>query len=293
MKIPPLLDLSLLRTFVLLVEEGSVTRVAQRLHRSQPAVSLQLNRLEQLVGRKIFEVNLRRPKLTSHGETLLSYARKLLDLDNEARAHLRSDEVSGRVVLGCPDLYAAFLLPRILARFQADYPNVEVTVHCALSRKVAEAMENDGVDVALVTHNPEVRPHLANVTRLRREKLVWLGAEGGSAHLRNPLSVAMLPDGNLYRTLALGALDAQGREWRIACVSESIAGLQAIALSDAAVIVLAQSVDVRGLLQLDRSHGLPPLPEVELALWQRQRGWSTAADHLASYIMGELRQPLE
>lgn len=291
--IPPLLDLSLLRTFVLLVEEGSVTRVAQRLHRSQPAVSLQLNRLEQLVGRKIFEVNLRRPKLTSHGETLLSYARKLLDLDNEARAHLRSDEISGRVVLGCPDLYAAFLLPRILARFQAAYPNVEVTVHCALSRKVAEAMENDGVDVAIVTHNPDVRPHLANVTRLRRERLMWLGAEGGAAHSRAPLPVAMLPDGNLYRRLALSALDAQGREWRIACISESIAGLQAMALSDAAVIVLAQSVDVRGLRQLDRSHGLPPLPEIELALWQRQRGWSTAADHLASYIMGELQQALD
>ena len=182
----PLLDLSLLRTFVLLAEEGSVTRVAQRLNRTQPAVSLQLNRLEQLVGRKIFETSLRRPKLTPHGETLLDYARKLLDLDHEARARLRSDEVSGRVVLGCPDLYAAFLLPRTLARFQASYPNIEVTVYCALSRKVAEVMENGDIDVAVVTHMPDVNPHLTNVTLLRREKLVWLGAEGGSAQQRDP-----------------------------------------------------------------------------------------------------------
>jgi DNA-binding transcriptional LysR family regulator len=293
MMVEPLLELSLLRTFVLLVEEGSVTRVAQRLNRTQPAISLQLNRLEQLVGRKIFEANLRRPKLTSHGETLLAYAHKLLDLDNEARARLRSDEVSGRVVLGCPDLYAAFLLPRILARFQASYPNVEVTVYCALSRKVAEAMENNSVDVALVTHMPDVHPHLTDVTLLRRERLVWLGAEGGSAHRRDPLPVAMLPDGNRYRRLALSALDAQHREWRIACVSESIAGLQAMALSDVAVIVLGQSVEVRGLRQFDQSDGLPPLPEVELALWHRQHGWSAAADHLASYILGELRLPLE
>ncbi len=292
MMIVPLLDLSLLRTFVLLVEEGSVTRVAQRLNRSQPAVSLQLDRLEQLVGRRIFETNLRQPRLTSHGETLLSYARKLLDLDNEARAHLRSDKVSGCVVLGCPDLYAAFLLPQILARFQASYPNVEVTVHCALSRKVAEAMANGIIDIAIVTHMPDVSPSLTDVTRLRREKLVWLGAEGGSAHLRDPLPVAMLPAGNLYRRLALSALDAQDRKWRIACVSESIAGLQAMALSDAAVIVLAQSVEVHGLRRLDRSEGLPFLPEVELALWQRKHGWSTAADHLASYILGELKQPL-
>lgn len=284
----PLLELTLLRTFVLLVEEGSVTRVAQRLHKTQPAVSLQLNRLEQLVGRKIFESNLRRPKLTTHGETLLSYARKLLDLDNEARAHLRSDDVSGRVVLGCPDLYAAFLLPRILARFQASYPNVEVTVFCGLSRKVAEAMENDSVEVGLVTHMPDVRPHRISVTPLRREKLVWLGADGGSAHLRDPLPVAMLPDGNRYRRLALEALDLQKRTWRIACISESIAGLQAMALSDAAIIVLAQSVELQGLRQLGESDGLPALPEVELALWHRQRGWSAAADHLAAYILGEL-----
>jgi DNA-binding transcriptional LysR family regulator len=268
MMVEPLLELSLLRTFVLLVEEGSVTRVAQRLNRTQPAISLQLNRLEQLVGRKIFEANLRRPKLTSHGETL-------------------------RVVLGCPDLYAAFLLPRILARFQASYPNVEVTVYCALSRKVADAMENNSIDVALVTHMPDVHPHLTDVTLLRREKLVWLGAEGGSAHRRDPLPVAMLPDGNRYRTLALSALDAQHRAWRIACVSESIAGLQAMALSDVAVIVLAQSVEVRGLRQFDQSDGLPDLPEVELALWHRQHGFSAAADHLASYILGELKLPLE
>jgi DNA-binding transcriptional LysR family regulator len=287
----PLLDLSLLRTFVLLVEEGSVTRVAQRLNRTQPAVSLQLDRLEQLVGRKIFETNLRRPKLTSHGETLLSYARKLLELDNEARSRLRSDEVSGRVVLGCPDLYAAFLLPRTLARFQASYPNVEVTVHCALSRKIAEAVVNG--TVAVVTHMPDIDPPLTNVTLLRRERLVWLGAEDGSAHRRDPLPVAMLPDGNLYRRHALNALDARDRKWRIACVSESIAGLQAMALSDSAVIVLAQSVEVRGLRQFDESDGLPALPEVDLALWHRQQGWSAAADHLASYILGELRQPLE
>ncbi len=288
----PLLDLSLLRTFVLLVEEGSVTRVAQRLNRTQPAVSLQLDRLEQLIGRKIFETNLRRPKLTSHGETLLSYARRLLELDNEARARLRSDEVSGRVVLGCPDLYAAFLLPRTLARFQASYPNVEVTVHCALSRRIAEAVVNRSVDVAVVTHMPDIDPPLTNVTLLRRERLVWLGAEDGSAHRRDPLPVAMLPDGNRYRRHALNALDAQNRKWRIACVSESIAGLQAMALSDAAVIVLAQSVEVRGLRQFDENDGLPPLPEVDLALWHRQQGWSAAADHLASYILGELKLPM-
>ncbi|MGU3663534.1 LysR substrate-binding domain-containing protein [Methylobacterium sp. A49B] len=288
-----LLDLALLRTFVLFVEERSVTRVAQRLHRTQPAISLQLNRLELIVGRRIFETDLRRPKLTAQGETLLTYARKLLDLHDEARASLVSDTVSGRVVLGCPDLYAAFLLPRTLARFQAAYPAVEVTVRCALSRQVAQAMEDDEIDVALATRMPDVLPRIPSISLLRRERLNWLGAEAGTAHRRTPLPIAMLPEGNLYRDHALAALDRRGIEWRIACVSESIAGLQAMALADAAIIVLAQSVTFPGLRRLGRSDGLPQLPDVELMLWQRQPGRSSAADHLATHIardVGELSE---
>ncbi|WP_210025744.1 LysR substrate-binding domain-containing protein [Methylobacterium sp. PvR107] len=283
-----ILDLSLLQTFVLLVEERSVTRVAQRLHRTQPAISLQLNRLEQIVGRPIFESGLRHPKLTVQGETLLTYARRLLDLHDEARAHLLSDAVSGRVVLGCPDLYAAFLLPRTLARFQAAYPAVEVTVRCTLSRQVAQAMEEGSIDVALATRMPDVHPRIPSITLLRREHLVWLGADGGTAHRRDPMPIAMLPEGNLYRDHALAALDRKGIAWRIACVSESIAGLQAMALADAAVIVLAKSVDVAGLRQLGRADGLPQMPVVDLMLWQRRPGRSSAADHLASHIARDL-----
>ncbi|WP_375456356.1 LysR substrate-binding domain-containing protein [uncultured Methylobacterium sp.] len=283
-----ILDLSLLRTFVLLVEERSVTRVAQRLHRTQPAISLQLNRLEQLVGRRIFESDLRRPRLTAQGETLLTYARRLLDLHDEARVHLLSDAVSGRVVLGCPDLYAAFLLPRTLARFQAAYPAVEVTVRCTLSRQVAQAMEDGTIDVAIATRMPDVRPRIPSIALLRRERLVWLGADGGSAHTRDPLPIAMLPEGNLYRDHALAALARKGIVWRIACVSESIAGLQAMALADAAVIVLARSVEVAGLRRLGRADGMPQMPDVDLMLWQRQPGRSSAADHLASHIARDL-----
>lgn len=285
---PHILDLSLLRTFVLLAEERSVTRVAQRLHRTQPAISLQLNRLQHLVGRRIFESDLRRPKLTPLGETLLTYARRLLDLHDEARAHLMSDAVSGRVVLGCPDLYAAFMLPRTLASFQAAYPGVEVTVRCTLSRQVAQAMEEGAIDVALATRMPDVRPRIPSITLLRRERLIWLGAEGGTAHKRDPVPVAMLPEGNLYRDYALAALDQKGIAWRIACVSESIAGLQAMALADAAMIVLAQSVEVTGLRKLGRADGLPQMPDVDLMLWQRQPGRSSAADHLASHIARDL-----
>ncbi|RXF73585.1 LysR substrate-binding domain-containing protein [Hansschlegelia zhihuaiae] len=278
------LEITLLRTFVMLVEEQSVTRVARKLLRTQPAVSLQLRRLEDAAGQQLFESDLRRLRLTPHGETLLPYARTVLRTHDEAQAKLASKEIEGRVTLGCPDLYAAFLLPETLASFRRAYPRVEVSVRCALSRQIASDMDEGLIDVAIATHMPGVAPKTADAERLRAEPLVWLGAANGDAHRRDPVPLAMLPEGNLYRDLALAALNDAGVRWRIACVSESIAGLQAMALADAAVITLSESVHAIGLRRLPPSLGLPALPAVDIMLWKRSRGLSNAAGHFARHI---------
>jgi DNA-binding transcriptional LysR family regulator len=282
------MEVNLLRTFVLLLEEQGVTRVARRLHRTQPAVSLQLRRLEAAAGRLLFEPDLRHPRLTRYGEMLLPYARMMLKLHDEAHMRLSTEEIAGRVTLGCPDLYAAFLLPDTLARFRAAYPGVEVTVRCALSSKLAEEMSAGQIDVALATRMPHVNPNVRSIAVLRKEPLVWLGAENGSAFREPTLPLGMLPEGNLYRDHALDALNRMGRAWRIACVSESISGLQAMALADAAVIVLAESVKAPGLRRLDAHDRLPPLPAVELVLWRREPDVSPAADHLAAHIAKDI-----
>jgi len=286
------LEISLLRTFVMLVEEQSVTRVARRLSRTQPAISLQVKRLEEAAGQPIFDRHLRHLKLTRHGEMLLPYARLMLKLHDDARARLSAEEIAGRVTLGCPDLYAAFLLPQTLARFRASYPGVEVTVRCALSAQLAEEISHGRIDLALATRMPNIHPSVESVTLLRTEPLVWLGAATGSAFKDRTLPLAMLPEGNLYRDYALDALNQAGRAWRIACISESIAGMEAMALADAAVIVLAASVKVAGLRRLDAQDGMPPLPDVDLMLWQRNPGAVPAADHLAAYILNEVGTPV-
>lgn len=135
---------------------------------------------------------------------------------------------------------------------------------------------------------PDVNPDVASVTTLRREGLVWLGAVGGEVYKSDPLPIGMLPPNNLYRDYAIAALNRCRRPWRIACVSESIAGLQAMALADASVIVLAESVDVPGLHALGRKQGLPALPMVELVLWRAHTAVSAAANHLASHINADL-----
>jgi len=211
-----------------------------------------------------------------------------LKMHDEARARLSTEEIAGRVTLGCPDLYAAFLLPKTLASFRAAYPGVEVTVRCALSAQLSREISAGRLDVALATRMPNVHPNVGSDTVLRKEPLVWLGAADGRAFQDRTLPLAMLPEGNLYRDYALAALNQAGRAWRISCVSESIAGMQAMALADAAVITLAESVKVPGLRRLDAQDGMPPLPAVELALWRREPGASPAADHLAAHIANDV-----
>ncbi len=286
------MEFTLLRTFVMLVEEQSVTRVARRLNLTQPAISFQLGRLEDAAGQRIFERDHRHLRLTRHGEMLLPYARQMLKLHDDAKARLSAEEIAGRVTLGCPDLYAACLLPQTLARFRAAYPGVEVTVRCALSAQLSREISDGRLDIALATRMPNVHPKVDSITLLRKEPLVWLGAATGSAFQERTLPLAMLPEGNLYRDYALAALNHAGRAWRISCVSESIAGMEAMALADAAVIVLAQSAKVSGLRQLDAQDGLPPLPRVDLVLWRREPGLLTAADHLADHIANDIGEIL-
>ncbi|RTL72973.1 MAG: LysR family transcriptional regulator, partial [Hyphomicrobiales bacterium] len=121
-------------------------------------------------------------------------------------------------------------------------------------------------------------------TALGKETLVWFGAEGGSAYRENPLPLAMLPEGNLYRDRALAALRAKRRDLRIACVSESIAGLHAMTAADNAVTVLSSRVTMPGMRRLGPREGLPTLRGVELVLWQRRPGLSDAALRLARHI---------
>jgi DNA-binding transcriptional LysR family regulator len=212
----------------------------------------------------------------------------MLKMHDEARTRLSTEEIAGRVTLGCPDLYAAFLLPHTLASFRAAYPGVEVTVRCALSAQLSEEISSGQIDVALATRMPNVHPNVRSVALLRKEPLVWPGAENGRAVREPTLPLGMLPEGNLYRDHALDALNRAGLPWRIACVSESISGLQAMALADAAVIVLAQSVKAPGLRRLDDRDRLPPLPAVELVLWRRDPDASAAADHLAAHIAQDI-----
>src|SRR5450631_1567736 len=147
----PQLSLGQLRTFVAAAEQSSFIGAAEVVHRSQAAVSMQIMKLERSVGKPLFVRHTRRITLTLAGETLLPYARRLLQLESEAVAALLTQEIKGRVVLGAPDDYVSSLLPPVLERFAKIFLQVEVELVCAQSTLLIPMLRKGTVDLAFVT----------------------------------------------------------------------------------------------------------------------------------------------
>src|SRR6266849_9070377 len=145
-----LIDIDQLRTFIAIVETGSFTRAADVVHKTQSAVSMQMKRLEERLGRPIFARDGRASKLTEDGERLLDYARRIVKLNVEALAAFNDAELTGRVRLGVPDDYADRYLPEIMARFSRAYPGVELTVVCEPSTALVDRIDANDLDLAIV-----------------------------------------------------------------------------------------------------------------------------------------------
>ncbi|MDR4307279.1 LysR family transcriptional regulator [Chelatococcus sambhunathii] len=276
----PDLDLALLRSFVAIVDTGSVTSAGRAVGRTQSAVTHQMNRLEAQLGRAVFAHDRRRIALTADGEILLEYARAMLKLSEEAKARFAAPSVAGHVTLGTPDLYAAYLLPEVLSRFSHVYPEVEIQLHCRRSVHLHSELMRDRLDIAILTEQPD----LHGGETVRREPLVWVAARGARPELTDPTPLAVLPAGSVYRQRALEALSSVGRKWAIRTVSDTIAGLQAAVLARLAVSVFPQCAVAPGMRRLGEEDGMPKLPGIDLMLLRRPAGVSDAAEHLAQFI---------
>jgi DNA-binding transcriptional LysR family regulator len=274
------LDIRMLRSLISVVETGSITETARLLGRTQPAITLQLQRLEELTGKAIFLHQGRRLYLTTEGETVLNYAKSILGLHDELLSQLASPDIEGHVVLGTPDLYAAFMLPSILRIFRTSFPRVQVELNCSLSTPMVGRVKRGEVDIALVTRMND----FTGGQVVRQEQLIWMAGEQSTAHNESPIPLALLPPGNIYRDHAIEKLEAARLRWRIACVSDSVGGLQAAAFADMAITVLGRSALVRGMREIGAAEGLPPLPKVDLLLYKSQNATSRAAGALHEYL---------
>src|SRR5258705_3005546 len=197
------LDIRMLRSFVSVVQTGSITVTARQLGRTQPAITLQLQRLEELTNTTLFCNIGRRQLLTDEGDLLLSYAKSILRLHDEMLQRLASPDVEGTVVLGTPDLYAAFVLPAILNRFRKAFPRVQVELRCELSTPLVGLVRRGEIDLALVTK----MDGFSGGKVVGQEQLIWMVGADSDAHWVDPVPLAVLPAGNIYREHAIDKLE--------------------------------------------------------------------------------------
>lgn len=278
------LDLSLLRSFVAVADCGGILHAAPRVGRSQSAVSLQMQRLEADVGRKLFQREGRNLRLNPVGQELLLHARRLLQMSEAALASLRRPEETGVVRIGVPEDYAA-VLPPALARFAQSHPLAEIELVCAPTAPLMARIEAGAVDVAVITRDKRQPYGL-----LRREPFVWVAAQEHGAWLREPLPVALFEQGNTARRHAVEALQRADRPYRVACSSESPLGLIAAARAGLAVAGLVACCVPPDLTVLGEAEGLPALCPFDLSLVMAPGEPSPLAARLKAFLLQDLSE---
>jgi len=261
-QIPAMLDPVLLRSFVAVADTGSFTRAADSVHLTQSTVSQQLRRLETQVGCELLNRGGRYVTATPEGEQLLGYARRILQLMDEAAGQLAQGGAQGEVRLGVPEDFVARTLTPTLAAFADAYPGVRLEVTSGLSHELWQRFQRGELDLALIKQRVGSAPGLASWP----EPLCWLDSRARPTRMRDPLPLVAFPLGGLYRGEMTHLLDATGRHWRIAYVSASLAGIRAAVEDGLGITMLPRRLAAEGHRVLEAADGFEAAPALELSL---------------------------
>lgn len=277
----------LLRSFVAVTDSGGVSRAGNLVGRSQPAVSLQIRRLESLVGTPLFLRQSRQFMLTESGQVLLAYARSILRLNDEVVARLQASGVSGVVRLGVPNEYADSFLPTILGKFARAYPDVALEVGCELSTHLVAKLERGEYDLVFGLH---IAANEQLPAQGWAESLVWVAGPDLSLVDQADIPLIVAPEGCVYRQQMLATLASTGQTWRIAYTSPSFGGIKAGVLAGLGVTVLARRTVPEGWRILGLAENLPPLPDIRVHLHYAKTNTSDAVLALAAYMSARLAE---
>lgn len=256
----PLLELDLLGTLVAISECGNFTAAAERIHRTPSAVSMQVKRLEDLVGRSLFVREARGVSLTADGELLLRHARRAIELNRETMLAFVDREASGSVRIGAGDDIVEHWLPPMLRHFADTFPGITLEVVVDDSAGMVASVRDGVLDLALVSCGG------GGVEPLWREPMVWAGHVHGAAGASDPLPLSVWQEGCSWQEAGIAALDVAGRRWRIAFRSAHTAAQRAAVAADLAVAPMPRSSLGGEVVDVGERHALPLLPDARLGL---------------------------
>ena len=241
------LDMDLFRSFSAIADTGSFTAAGKVVARSQSALSVHIKRLEHLVGCMVFERTSRYLALTPAGETLLGYARRILELNDESLRRMLEPTVTGEVRLGVTEYFLPGELAHILGRFAASYPDVHLEIRTGLSMDLRHELKEGELDVAIALAGPKDK-----IKPIWREPQQWVAREDFALKKEaDVLPLVLLPQGCIFRGFAMQALKKARQPYRIAFTGSSMAGVQAAVMAGLGISIIPRSSVLSGMKVLN------------------------------------------
>jgi len=280
-------DPAVLRSFIAGMDLGSFANAAVKVGRSTSAVSAQIKRLEEQAGAPLFLKSGRHLKLTQAGETLLAYARRLIELNDEAAAAVRGMELDGWVRLGMQEDFGEAALPDVLGRFARAHPKVRIEAHVSRNADLLERMASNQLDLALAWSEAPYTDGTLFMDFISAPPMRWIGSSSVALSRADgealPLVVFDRPC--LFHNAAVSALDRAGIPWRVAFTSPSLSGLRAATAAGLGVTVRTAYGLPNALRLIDAELGLPTLPTVQLTLYRRAQAVTPSIERLAALVL--------
>lgn len=279
------LDIEALRALVTIADLSSFSLTAARLGRTQSAISLQIKRLEEMLGQSLLHrVQGRVAGPTEEGQTLIAYARQMLRLNDEAYQCIARDSIAGSLRIGLPEELMESIFPAAMRRFQAACPQMRLCLRSDTSAALLKSMEAGELDSVLFKHCGQL--NIENATPIWREPLVWMAGEAFAHALPAPLPLALFGENCAFRMAATQALARDERSWHLAYSGSSTTGLRFAVASGLGITVLPRSFQCAGLRIIDK--GLPPLPDAEISVRHAPEGVHPATERFVALIGEEI-----
>jgi DNA-binding transcriptional LysR family regulator len=277
------LSLDNLRTFVTIVDLGGYAKAGEKLGRSQPAISLQIKRLEHQLGKRLFDKQGQRHMVNATGLRLYTSAQQMLSLNDDILQQFQPNALKGRLHLGIPNEFASTLLPSIIGEFGKLYPEVSLEITSALSKHLLAENNPQSFDLIMAVMDPGT---VSDPQLLLHDELVWVGDK--SLRLTHkPLSLVLAPDGCVYRSRVISKLKQQTLEWRISYTNADLGGITAAIKQGLGISALARS-SVPEQLDIIQHPYLPQLGTIEICLFNRDSQHPQASQKLAEFISSRL-----
>jgi DNA-binding transcriptional LysR family regulator len=273
------LQIDYLRTFIALAETKGFTKAGIQVNRSQSAVSMQIKRLEDEVGKKLFERIGKTVKLTAEGNILIKYALRIVNEHDDAIRALSKPDLEGFIRFGSPEHYTVGILPKLLAQFASTYPDVLVEMRCGNSDIIKRAVDKGELDVGICTQISEGGQVISH------DPVVWVADPEFILQKHKTLSLAVFEDDCIFRTWAIEALEKSGIEYRIVYVSRSISGLVDAVRAGFAVAPIIRSNAPSDLQIMGLENGLPVLPVSNIVLHKTKKVTSEIIECFSEYII--------